>query len=770
MLSDYRVLDLTDERGALCGQLLADLGADVLRIEPTGGSPMRSSAAWSIHARNCRSCVLDVEAPENRTRHERLAGEADLVLAHGDSAGELAFANLRERYSHLVWVAITPFGAAGPKSSYAATDLIVQAAGGAMAITGFADDRPLRTGAITAWSHAGVAAACAALLALRQRDRSGCGQLVDVSAQLAVNLTASFSLLTSFISASRIRRASASTAVPLIWPAEDGFVSLSLAFAGPTLSFTRNLLGWMREVGAIDERLETLDWPAYLKALSAETGHREDFDTLLRSVGELLRTRTKEALLNEALQRRLLIVPVSSTLDLLENPQFAAREFWWETGGARQPGPFARFSATPLRLRSPAPEAGASEDAGFLPRPPREERKRVGDVADDPALPLAGVNVLDFSWVMAGPWCTRVLADYGATVVKVESSTRLDLVRILGPFYGNTVSTESSASFASINAGKLSIELDPNTPEGKAKLHELVNWADIVLESFSPKAMKKWGLDYESLRERKPDIVMLSSCLFGQTGPLADMAGYGTMGAALGGLVLPTGTPERPPCGPFGPYTDYIAPRFSALALLAALHHRDRTGHGQYIDQSQAESSMLVMSRAIAESSLGNPAPDRLANDDPTMYPHDVYPCDEDDQWVAIAVRGDGEWRALATELGRLDLADLGLAERRVAASEIQQAIAAWTRVRSAPEAEALLQRAGVPSHAVMNAELSMNDPQLAHYRHFQQTQHDRLGTVYVESTGYWFELAAPVVGKVPSLGGDSDRVLAMLDERRKPV
>jgi crotonobetainyl-CoA:carnitine CoA-transferase CaiB-like acyl-CoA transferase len=137
---------------------------------------------------------------------------------------------------------------------------------------------------------------------------------------------------------------------------------------------------------------------------------------------------------------------------------------------------------------------------------------------------------------------------------------------------------------------------------------------------------------------------------------------------------------------------------------------------------------------------------------------------------VAIAVRGDGEWRALATELGRLDLADLGLAERRVAASEIQQAIAAWTRVRSAPEAEALLQRAGVPSHAVMNAELSMNDPQLAHYRHFQQTQHDRLGTVYVESTGYWFELAAPVVGKVPSLGGDSDRVLAMLDERRKPV
>ena len=210
---------------------------------------------------------------------------------------------------------------------------------------------------------------------------------------------------------------------------------------------------------------------------------------------------------------------------------------------------------------------------------------------------------------MAGPWSSRVLADYGATVVKVESRTRLDLVRILGPFYDDKFSAETSASFASINAGKRSLALDPGTPEGKATILELVDWADIVMESFSPKAMKKWGLDYASLSARKPSLIMLSTCLFGQTGPYAMMAGYGTMGAALGGLALPTGEPGRAPCGPFGPYTDYVAPRFSVVALLAALHHRDRTGEGQHIDQSQAESAMHYLSVAVAEASRSERVP-----------------------------------------------------------------------------------------------------------------------------------------------------------------
>jgi crotonobetainyl-CoA:carnitine CoA-transferase CaiB-like acyl-CoA transferase len=282
------------------------------------------------------------------------------------------------------------------------------------------------------------------------------------------------------------------------------------------------------------------------------------------------------------------------------------------------------------------------------------------------------------------------------------------------------------------------------------------------MESFSPKAMKKWGLDYASLRARKPGIVMLSTCLFGQTGPLSSLAGYGTMGAALAGLVLPTGVPGRPPSGPFGPYTDYVAPRFSLVALLAALHHRDRSGEGQHIDQSQAESAMHALAHALARSSLGAPAPDRLANGDPAMCPHDVYPCAGDDQWVAIAVRDDADWRALATELGRADWSGLDLEARRAKQAEIDAAVAAWTQGRAAPAVEAQLQRAGVPSHAVLNAELSKSDAQLAHRGHFVATQHAQLGMVTVESTGYRLENAAPIVGKVPCLGGDSEQVRAL--------
>src|SRR4029453_3443273 len=209
--------------------------------------------------------------------------------------------------------------------------------------------------------------------------------------------------------------------------------------------------------------------------------------------------------------------------------------------------------------------------------------------------------------------------------------------------------------FASINAGKLSLELDPGTPEGKATILELVDWADVVVESFLPKAMKKWGLDYASLAARKPGLVMLGTCLFGQTGPYSSIAGYGTMGAALGGLVLPTGTPDRAPCGPFGPYTDYVAPRFSVVAMLAAFHHRDRPGEGQYIDQSQAESAMQFLSIALATTSCGAPAPDRLANSDADYFPHDVFRCEGDDQWTAIVVRDERDWRALVQVIGNAE-------------------------------------------------------------------------------------------------------------------
>jgi crotonobetainyl-CoA:carnitine CoA-transferase CaiB-like acyl-CoA transferase len=763
MLSDYRVLDLCDERGALCGQLLADLGAQVVRLEPPGGSSMRAmgpnAPVWEVYARNCTSLVIDVTTDSGRQQFIEHAANADLVVDTGElAAAGFDYPKLRVINPRLVWVSITAFGATGAKSGYQATDLIVQAASGSMAITGYHDSKPLRTGAITAWSHAGVAAAGGALLALRSADQTGHGQFVDISAQQACNLAASYSLLTAYVDASRFGRTGnvGGGTIPLIWPAKDGFVSMTMGFAGPMIGFTNNFLKWLHDERAITDALANLDWAAYIGALRT-TNDPSQLNQLIESIGAFFAQRSKAELLDGALRCGALIVPVSTTHDLLDSPQLKQRGFWWETNGLKVPGPFAQFSARPLQLVRGAPMLDDHPQPLYRPR----TRPSV-DPATERPLPLAGVRILDFTWVMAGPWSSRVMADYGATVIKVESATRLDLVRILGPFYGDRFSTETSASFASINAGKHSLAVDPGTPEGKATILELVDWADIVMESFSPKAMKKWGLDYATLKIRKPNLIMLSTCLFGQTGPYSTMAGYGTMGAALGGLSLPTGEPGRAPCGPFGPYTDYVAPRFSVVALLAALHHRDRTGEGQHIDQSQAESAMHYLSLAVARASQSPDFPDRLGNTDASMSPHDVFRCAGDDQWLAIAIRSDADWRNLVDEVGAglAPLRDADLRARRASADLIARSISNWCAPQNVLDVEARLQRIGVPAHAVENASIVKADAQLTQREHFVRCSHAQLGDVFVESVGYRFSDMRARVGKVPSLGGDTDWVM----------
>ncbi|HXD91060.1 MAG TPA: CoA transferase, partial [Candidatus Binataceae bacterium] len=229
-------------------------------------------------------------------------------------------------------------------------------------------------------------------------------------------------------------------------------------------------------------------------------------------------------------------------------------------------------------------------------------------------LPLADLKVLDFFWVLAGPGITRSMADYGATVVRVEATTRTDPVRTVGPFLNNKIAQETSALWWNNNAGKYGITLDMTKPEAHTVVHDLVRWADVVTESFSPKAMKAWGLDYEALRRIKPDIIMISSCLMGQSGPLARFAGFGNLAAALVGFYNLVGWPDRRPSGPFSAYTDYIAPRFGLAALMAALIHRKHTGEGQYIDQAQAESALQMLALPIVDNAANGRAYDPIGN------------------------------------------------------------------------------------------------------------------------------------------------------------
>lgn len=380
-------------------------------------------------------------------------------------------------------------------------------------------------------------------------------------------------------------------------------------------------------------------------------------------------------------------------------------------------------------------------------------------------LPLTDVKILDFTWVMAGPAATRVLADYGATVVRIESSRRLDTGRTIGPFHDGQPGVEHSGFFQNVNAGKLGLTLDLAQDAGRAVALDLVRWADVVTESFSPKAMRAWGFDYASLRQVKPDIIMLSTCLMGQTGPLAQFAGFGNLAAAISGFFSLTGWPDRPPAGPFGAYTDYVAPRFTALAILAALDYRRRTGQGQYIDQSQAESALHFLTPALLDYTVNGRCQERVGNMDAQCAPHGVYPAAGQDRWLAIAVRNDTQWQALCDVIARPELAQeprFATPTARLAHRDaLDTVLTAWTQAHDAQAAEAALQACGIPASAVQNSQELSSDPQLLQRGHFVQLTHPLHGTTTIEGSRFRLSRTpARVERAAPTLGRDNQYVL----------
>ncbi len=378
---------------------------------------------------------------------------------------------------------------------------------------------------------------------------------------------------------------------------------------------------------------------------------------------------------------------------------------------------------------------------------------------------LAGVKILDFMWAIAGPASTRMLADYGATVVRLESTTRFDAVRTVGPFQGGKPGLENAGLFYNMNAGKLPVTLDLSKPAAREVVLDLVRWADVVTESFSPKTMQAWGFDYASLRQIKPDIIMLSTCLMGQTGPRAKFAGFGNLAAAISGFFHPTGWPDRPPAGPFGAYTDYIAPWYNATAVMAALTHKHHTGEGQHIDLSQAEAALQFLGPSLLDYTVNGRIQGPAGNRDRNFAPHGVYPARGQDRWIAIAVENDRQWQALCRVIGRPELADdaryADRAARLARHDELDELLADWTRQHDMLEAETRLQADQVPASALRNIRELYDDPQLQQRQHFVELSHPTHGTTTVEGSRFKFSRTpARVEGAAPTLGRANAYVL----------
>jgi len=378
---------------------------------------------------------------------------------------------------------------------------------------------------------------------------------------------------------------------------------------------------------------------------------------------------------------------------------------------------------------------------------------------------FAGIKILELGAGAAGPVATRYFADQGATVIRVESSKRPDFLRMVHLTPDNPHGLDGSPMFVLMNPNKQSIAINLSLPEGIALVKRLVGWADVVSENFSPKAMAKWGLDYASLSADHDGLIMVSSCLFGQTGPQRMYPGFGGQGAALAGFNHLTGWADRDAVGPYGTITDSLSPRYVALLIAAALLHRDRSGEGQYLDVSQIETAVYSLSEMIVRYSANGEVVSRRGNSCDDAIPHGIYPCRGDDRWIAIAVMSDAEWRRLVDEIADPELADADrfgeLTQRLAQRDEIDRRLGAWTRRFDAHELMVRLQAAGVEAGAVLSSDDLLADPQLAARGHFEVLRHALLGELRFEHCGIRIaEAPARLRTPGPNLGEHTHSIL----------
>ena len=812
MLSPYRVLDLTDEKGLLCGKLLGDLGADVIKIERPGGDPARNigpfyhdevdpekSLFWFAYNTSKRGITLDIETTDGQEVFKKLVESADFVIesfppGYMDRLG-LDYSSLEKVNPGIIVVSISPFGQTGPYKDYKAPDIVAWAMGGQMYPWGDADRPPVRISHHSqAYLHAAGEAAVGAMMALHHREITGVGQHVDVSIQESVVqvtflVTASWDMMKM-----NLQRGAMTAAITInitrMWSCKDGYV-IWYYFAGTTVKHLNlPLIKWMDEEGMADDFLKGFDWDTF----DFMTATQETIDRLEEPTRKFFMSHTKAELFEGALKHGVILYPVSTTKDILENAQLAARGYWVELEHPElgttiaYPGAFARTSELPPRVSRRAPLIGEhnrevyEQESGLS----KEELLTLRQAKGNPASPgtksqqenpekklLEGIKVVDFSWNIAVPLVTKSFADYGAEVIKIESQSRPDQHRLAGPFKDGIVDMNRAGSFAQYHTSELDISLNLAHPKGVEIARRFVARADIVVENFAGGVIERLGLGYEELKEIKPDIIMLGSCMMGHTGPHATHPGFGTHLTALSGFNHITGWPDREPAW-LAFYTDYIAPHFNALTILAALDYRRRTGKGQYIDMSQYENGAQFLSPLILDYAVNQRVANRIGNRSAGAAPHGAYRCRGEDRWCAIAVFTEEEWQSFSRVIdnpawtGSSRFATLQA--RKENEDELDRLVEEWTINHPAEEVMTVMQSAGVAAGALETGEdLLEHDPQLRHRHFFRELDHPEIGKYYAWGPAFVLSKSPCELRRAPLLGEHNEyalkELLGMSDE-----
>ena len=399
-------------------------------------------------------------------------------------------------------------------------------------------------------------------------------------------------------------------------------------------------------------------------------------------------------------------------------------------------------------------------------------------MSDSGRLPLEGIRVLDFTWVGAGPTTTKILGDFGAEVIKIETSNRLDPLRSIPPFKDSAPGPERSGYFANRNSSKRSFALNMKHPDARKIALDLASQSDVCAQSFRPGTMEQWGIGYEDLVQVRPDLVYLAMPMQGEWGPHSAAAGFGMTLVALSGLYSLCGSADRPPVGTGTNYPDHIpSPLHAAFAVLVSLRHRMRTGEGQRIEASQLESTLNVIGPALLAAIDGQP-PHRMGNGLPSAVPNGVYPTLGSDRWIAISVLDDRQWAGLVSVVDshrwRVDQSLATVAGRVAQRDRLDEELAAWTRIQDAGEAADRLQTAGVPAGPVADPRDVLDDPNLRHRHAFTWLEHPVVGpSVYTAPTPRLSRTPGRLRSSAPLLGQDTvdicENILGMgTDEIRR--
>ena len=784
-LEAWQVLELGGGVAAgYAGKLLANLGARVVKLEAPEGDPTRRrgpfprnqphperSGTFIALNTNKRSVVADLHTESGRQTLHSLAGRTHLLL-HDLPPGEMAaqgleFEGLRRNNPALVMLSLTPFGLSGPHKDYSASDLTLIHGGGwgwlCPGKSQRADQPPIKPFGQHVLVQAGIHGVVAALAALRAARLSGVGEHIDLSMQQVVGCLLGRHFGVHAYTGKPDSRLSPSLYEPMsFYPCRDGAVFIIAP-----------------EEAQYERLLELMGHPSWgaeprFKGKENRGANQEPLKAL---ISQWTAGKTVDEVFHGCQQQRVGAAPVYSHAQLEGHPHLKLRGFFRQLrqpalGTTTLPGAPYLLQQDWWKAPTPAPELGeANRDKenvfnalkAILPAPENSGAEEV------PALPLAGVRVLDFSWIWAGPHCTLLLAMLGAEVIKVESARRLDLSRRANLYAsGLEPGVNRSGYFNTVNQGKRSLTVNLAHPDGVQLLLELAGQCDVVVSNFGTGVMERLGLGTAALQKARRDLIICAISAFGQTGPCREYVGYGPLISPLGGVTAHTGYSDGAPQDVGTAYGDPNGGAHAAVAILAALLARDSFGGGQVIDLSMWEAMINTGFEGWMRHAVGLPPLPRGGNHDPADAPHNCFPCAGEDHWLAISVHSDAQWQSLCRALGQPGWAGeprfSTASARKRHEADLDALIAETTRGRDHWELTGTLQNAGVCAYPSLNGADLLENPQLAARQFFNTPHHQEVGLRPHPGTPWNFlKKPLPPMKAAPLLGADTDSILRTL-------